>query len=58
VFDKEPLDPKLIEGVPGLIVTPHCGYYSEAALRESQTKAATQIIKVLTGEKPDYPILP
>jgi D-3-phosphoglycerate dehydrogenase len=58
VFDVEPMDPKRLEGVPGLIVTPHVAYYSEAAFRESQTKAATQIVKVLTGGQPDYPVRP
>jgi D-3-phosphoglycerate dehydrogenase len=56
VFDIEPLDPSRVEGVPNLIVTPHMAYYSEAALAESQRKAATQVIKVLTGEKPDYQV--
>ena len=56
VFDVEPLDPSRVEGVPNLIVTPHMAYYSEEALAESQRKAATQVIKVLTGEKPDYQV--
>ena len=42
--------------LPILIVTPHMAYYSEEALAESQRKAATQVIKVLTGEKPDYQV--
>lgn len=54
VFDIEPLDPKRVEGVPNLTITPHMAYYSEQALEESQRKAATQVIKVLTGDKPDY----
>lgn len=54
VFDVEPLDPARVEGVPNLTVTPHLAYYSEEALEESQRKAATQVIKVLTGEEPDY----
>lgn len=58
VFDKEPLDAARIEGVPNLIVTPHTGYYSEESIAESQRKAATQVIKVLTGMQPDYPVRP
>jgi D-3-phosphoglycerate dehydrogenase / 2-oxoglutarate reductase len=54
VFDKEPLDMARIEGVPNLIATPHMAYYSEESLQESQRKAATQVIKVLKGEEPDY----
>jgi len=54
VFDTEPLDPTRIADVPNLIATPHMAYYSEEALQESQRKAATQVIKVLSGEPPDY----
>ena len=54
VFDQEPLDLTRIEGVPNLIATPHMAYYSEESLQESQRKATTQVIKVLSGEDPDY----
>lgn len=58
VFDQEPLDPGRIAGVPNLIVAPHIGYYSEEAVEESQRKATRQIIKVLSGDTPDYPVMP
>jgi D-3-phosphoglycerate dehydrogenase len=58
VFEQEPLDMTRIEGVPNLLVTPHVAYYSEESLAESQRKAATQVVKVLSGEPPDYPIKP
>jgi D-3-phosphoglycerate dehydrogenase len=56
VFDIEPVDPGRLEGIPNLIATPHMAYYSEEALQESQRKAATQVIKVLTGREPDYQV--
>jgi len=58
VFDVEPLAIERIEGVPNLLVSPHMAYYSEEALGESQRKATTQIVKVLSGEPPDYPVVP
>jgi D-3-phosphoglycerate dehydrogenase len=56
VFDVEPVDPSRLADLPNLIATPHMAYYSEEALRESQTKAATQVAKVLTGREPDYQV--
>jgi D-3-phosphoglycerate dehydrogenase len=56
VFDPEPPDASALEGVPGLLATPHAAFYSEASIRESQRKAATQVAKVLTGRQPDYPV--
>jgi D-3-phosphoglycerate dehydrogenase len=58
VFEQEPLDAGRLEGVPGLIASPHMAYYSEEALQESQRKASTQIVKVLSGGQPDYPVQP
>lgn len=56
VFDPEPVDAGRLAGVPNLLVTPHMAYYSEQSIAESQRKAATQIVKVLTGQAPDYPV--
>jgi D-3-phosphoglycerate dehydrogenase / 2-oxoglutarate reductase len=54
VFEVEPPDPAQLRDVPGLLATPHSAFYSEAALKESQTKAVTQVIRVLKGEDPVY----
>jgi D-3-phosphoglycerate dehydrogenase len=56
VFESEPPDAAKFEGVPGLLLSPHTAFYSEASIRESQRKAATQVRKVLTGEPPDYQV--
>jgi D-3-phosphoglycerate dehydrogenase len=58
VLDREPPAGRLPDDLPNLLVTPHMAYYSEESIAESQEKAATQIIKVLTGGQPDYPVRP
>ena len=56
VFEKEPPDAARLRDVPNLLLSPHMAYYSEDSLKESQHKAATQVVKVLKGEAPDYPV--
>lgn len=56
VFDPEPPPAADFADVPGLLLSPHAAFYSESSIRESQRKAATQVLKVLTGEHPDYPV--
>jgi D-3-phosphoglycerate dehydrogenase len=56
VLPVEPPPPGALDEVPNLLVTPHTAFYSEQAVRESQTKAATQVIKVLTDRAPDYAV--
>jgi D-3-phosphoglycerate dehydrogenase len=56
VLEREADDASAIVGLPGALVTPHVAYYSEASLRESQRKAATQIVRVLSGQPPDYAV--
>jgi D-3-phosphoglycerate dehydrogenase / 2-oxoglutarate reductase len=39
-----------------VIISPHTGFYSIEALTELQTKCATDVARVLSGEKAVYPI--
>lgn len=57
VVTTEPLpkDSPLI-GRDNVILTPHTGFYSIEALEELQTKCATDVAHVLSGEKPVYPV--
>ncbi len=50
-----PKDSPLI-GRDNVILTPHTGFYSVEALRELQTKCASDVARVLSGEKAVYPI--
>jgi len=56
VLEREALDASSLAGLPGVIITPHMAYYSESSLRESQRKATTQVVSVLTGLAADYPV--
>lgn len=42
--------------LPNVLVTPHAAYYSEESIRAARVTAATQVAKVLTGQKPDYQV--
>jgi len=43
-------------GRANVIITPHTGFYSVEALEELQTKCANDVARVLSGEKPVYPV--
>jgi D-3-phosphoglycerate dehydrogenase / 2-oxoglutarate reductase len=43
-------------GRDNVIISPHTAFYSVEALNELQTKCATDVARVLSGEKPVYPI--
>jgi D-3-phosphoglycerate dehydrogenase / 2-oxoglutarate reductase len=43
-------------GRDNVILTPHTAFYSVEALTELQTKCATDVARVLSGEKPIYPV--
>jgi D-3-phosphoglycerate dehydrogenase len=57
VVTTEPLakDSPLL-GRDNVILTPHTGFYSVEALNELQTKCASDVARVLSGEKAVYPI--
>lgn len=50
-----PKDSPLI-GRDNVILSPHTGFYSVEALQELQTKCASDVARVLSGEKAVYPI--
>jgi D-3-phosphoglycerate dehydrogenase len=56
VFDPEPPDTANFAGVPNLVCTPHMAFLSAEALRESQRKAVTQVLRALRGEAVDYEV--
>ncbi len=39
-----------------LIVTPHVAFYSEESVQELQRKAAENVVRVLSGDAPPYPV--
>jgi D-3-phosphoglycerate dehydrogenase len=45
-------------GRDNVIVTPHTSYYSEESLVDLQTKAAEEVVRVLTGQPPRNPVNP
>jgi D-3-phosphoglycerate dehydrogenase len=57
VVEAEPLpaDSRLL-GRDNVILTPHTGFYSVEALEELQTKCASDVARVLSGEPPIYPV--
>ncbi len=57
VVTTEPLakDSPLL-GRDNVILTPHTAFYSVEALEELQTKCASDVARVLVGEKPVYPV--
>jgi len=43
---------------PNLTVTPHAAFYSDASIHEVQTRAATNVATVLTGDVPEHVVNP
>ena len=57
VVTHEPLagDSALL-GRDNVILSPHTAFYSVEALDELQTKCATDVARVLSGQEPIYPV--
>lgn len=57
VFEMEPVPAdSAIVGAPNVILTPHIAYLSDDSLDEMITKAAQEVVAVLGGRKPRYPV--
>lgn len=51
-----PADIETLRSLESLIVTPHIAFYSEESVQELQRKAAENVVRVLSGEAPPYPV--
>ena len=57
VFDTEPPSPEHpLLHEPNVHVTPHAAWYSEAAKQDMRTRCAQDVINVLNGQLPVYPL--
>jgi D-3-phosphoglycerate dehydrogenase len=58
VLSQEPPTASPLMGRDNVILTPHMSFYSEESLVELQTKAAEEVVRVLTGQPPRNPVNP
>ncbi|HVB33258.1 MAG TPA: C-terminal binding protein [Patescibacteria group bacterium] len=58
VMEKEPPTGSPLFGRDNVIITPHTSFYSEESLVDLQTKAAEEVVRVLSGEEPRNPVNP
>ena len=58
VLSSEPPQASPFFGRDHVILTPHMSFYSEESLIELQTRAAEEVVRVLTGQMPRDPINP
>lgn len=58
VVEKEPPAGSPLLGRDNVILTPHTAFYSEESLLELQTRAAEEVVRVLSGEPPRNPVNP
>jgi D-3-phosphoglycerate dehydrogenase len=58
VMEQEPPSGSPLLGRDNVIVTPHTSFYSEESLVDLQTKAAEEVLRVLSGQAPRNPVNP
>jgi D-3-phosphoglycerate dehydrogenase / 2-oxoglutarate reductase len=58
VLSTEPPSGSPLFGRNNVILTPHMSFYSEESLIDLQTRAAEEVVRVLTGQVPRYPVNP
>src|ERR1700674_2467521 len=58
VLSQEPPTASPLIGRDNVILTPHMSFYSVESLVELQTKAAEEVVRVLTGQMPRNPVNP
>ncbi len=58
VLEQEPPTSSPLFGRDNVILTPHTSFYSVEALEDLQTKAAEEVVRVLSGEPPRNPVNP
>ncbi len=58
VMTQEPPGSSPLFGRDNVILTPHTSFYSEESLVELQTKAAEEVVAVLSGKAPRNPVNP
>ena len=58
VLSQEPPTSSPLFGRDNVVLTPHTSFYSVESLVELQTKAADEVVRVLTGQPPRNPVNP
>jgi D-3-phosphoglycerate dehydrogenase len=58
VLEQEPPLSSPLFGRDNVILTPHTSFYSVESLEELQTKAAEEVVRVLSGQPPRNPVNP
>jgi D-3-phosphoglycerate dehydrogenase len=53
VFQQEPLQQNLFQGMDNVVLSPHLAAYSREGLRETGVLAARGVLTVLGGGRPD-----